>query len=96
VLAGETLLVAGPPDVLSEDEAFEQPFHPEVVAKKAEQDAAYQGDSGATFMALSADSGESLFELDLTAPPVWDGMAVADGRVYVTTMDGAVVCLGGE
>ncbi|MHC4404920.1 MAG: outer membrane protein assembly factor BamB family protein [Planctomycetota bacterium] len=81
VLAGETLLVAGPPDVLSEDEAFDRPFDAEVRAKKAAQDAAYDGKSGAVLMALSTAEGETLCQLDLAAPPVWDGMAVAEDRL---------------
>ena len=38
--------------------------------------------------------GEELARLDLASPPVWDGMAVADGRLYMTTRDGKVVCMG--
>jgi hypothetical protein len=94
VLAGETLLVSGPPDVLSEDEAFDRPFDQDVRAAKQQQDEAYLGQGGAVLMALSADKGETLCELDLAAPPVWDGMAVAEGRVYMTTVDGRVLCLG--
>jgi hypothetical protein len=28
------------------------------------------------------------------AAPVFDGMAAAGGRLYLSTVDGAVVCLG--
>jgi len=96
VLAGETLLVAGPPDVLSEDEAFNQPFDPEVKAKATEQDAAYEGKCGAVLMALSTTDGKTLCQLDLAAPPVWDGMAVAEDRLYMATVNGKVVCMGGR
>jgi hypothetical protein len=96
VLAGRTLLVAGPPDVLSEDEAFERPFDPEIQAKKTAQDAAYQGKGGALLMVLSAADGETLCQVDLAAPPVWDGMAVADGRLYMAAVDGALVCMAGR
>jgi hypothetical protein len=95
-LAGQTLLVAGPPDVLSEDEAFDRPFDPEVQAKKAAQDAAYEGKSGALLMALSAADGKTLCQLDLPAPPVWDGMAVTESGLYMATVDGKVVCLEGK
>jgi len=96
VLAGGTLLVAGPPDVLNEDEAFERPFDPPIEAKKAAQDAAYEGKGGALLMALSATEGETIYRLDLAAPPVWDGMAVADDRLYLATVDGEVICMAGR
>ncbi|MBL7041068.1 MAG: PQQ-binding-like beta-propeller repeat protein [Pirellulaceae bacterium] len=95
-LAGGKLLVAGPPDVLDEDEAYNRPFAGDVKAAKVQQDAAYKGDGGAVLMALSADEGEAVFQVDLPAPPVWDGMAVTENRVYMTTVDGKVVCMDGR
>jgi len=96
VLAGDTLFVAGPPDVLSEDEAFNRPFDTQVVASISEQDAAYQGKRGALLLGVSTDQGQQSFKLDLPAPPVWDGMAAAEGRLFVCTVDGRVTCLGAE
>jgi outer membrane protein assembly factor BamB len=96
VLAGETLLVAGPHDVLSEDAAFDRPFDADIQTKIAQQDAAYDGTSGALLMALSKAEGESRSELELAAPPVWDGMAVAQDRLFVATTDGDLLCFGGE
>jgi hypothetical protein len=29
----------------------------------------------------------------IKAPPVWDGMAAANGRLYIATVDGKVICL---
>ena len=95
VLAGKTLLVAGPPDVLSEDEAFNRPFARDIEASKKDQDDAYEGKGGALLMALSTDEGKTLCQLDLAAPPVWDGIAVTENRLYMATVDGNVVCLGG-
>jgi hypothetical protein len=96
VLAGDSLFIAGPPDVLSEDDAFDRPNDPQVVAKIAEQDAAYQGKHGALLLAVSATKGNRIFQLDLSAPPVWDGMAVADGRLFISRKDGRLSCLGAE
>jgi hypothetical protein len=42
---------------------------------------------------FQADSGVSRGDLTLSAPPVWDGMAVAAGRVLVAKTDGALECL---
>jgi len=36
--------------------------------------------------------GETITEIELPAPAVWDGMAAADGRLYVSLTDGRLVC----
>ena len=59
----------------------------------AEQDAAMAGEKGANLWAVSATDGKRLGELRLDATPVWDGMAAADGKLYLTTTDGKVRCL---
>ena len=38
--------------------------------------------------------GEVSGEVKLVSPPVWDGMAVAQGRLYVASVDGKVRCFG--
>jgi hypothetical protein len=43
---------------------------------------------------VSSDNGQMASELKLKSPPVWDGMAVAQGRLYVATVDGKVLCFG--
>ena len=92
VLAGETLFVAGPPDVLDEDEAFKRPGDPQVKDTIMEQDAAYEGKRGALLMGVSTKDGRPVIRLDLSSEPVWDGMAVADGRLYLATKDGKLLC----
>jgi len=44
-------------------------------------------------LVLSAADGKTLARKDLPAP-VWDGMASAGGRLYVSTQNGNLVCLG--
>ena len=94
VLAKDTLFVAGPPDVVDEDEAFKRPFDPQVVAKLAKQDEAYRGKHGAILMAVSTKNGQEVSKLDLPAPPVWDGMAAAQGCLFVSGQDGQLTCFG--
>jgi len=96
VLADETLFIAGPPDVIDEDQAFKQIHAPETKARLADQVAAYEGKKGALLCAVSATNGEKLAELELDAPPVFDGMAAAAGRLYLATTDGEVLCLAEE
>jgi outer membrane protein assembly factor BamB len=94
-LAGGTLFIAGPPVVWDEDETFDRPDEPAVKAKLAQQNAALAGKSGALLWAVAASDGAKLAEHRLESPPAWDGMAAANGRLYISTTDGNVLCLAG-
>ncbi|MBC8874554.1 MAG: PQQ-binding-like beta-propeller repeat protein [Planctomycetes bacterium] len=95
-LAGDTLVVAGPPDVLDEDAAFQAFTDESTQEQVARQDAALKGQSGAILQTVDAKTGETLAEHQLESPPVFDGLIVAGGRVFIATTDGHVVCLGQE
>ncbi len=92
VVADKTLFVAGPPDVVDEIEAFGHFKEPDVLSKLAEQAAALEGEKGGLLWAVSAEDGKKLAEYKLQSPPVFDGMAAAGGQLYLSTMDGNVVC----
>ncbi|MFQ6130499.1 MAG: PQQ-binding-like beta-propeller repeat protein [Armatimonadota bacterium] len=96
VLAGDTLFIAGPPDLIDEEEVFTSHGERETAAKLREQAAALEGRKGALLWAVSAADGAKLAEYDLEAPPVWDGMAAANGRLYLSTVDGEVLCMAAE
>ncbi|MFI5381954.1 MAG: PQQ-binding-like beta-propeller repeat protein, partial [Tepidisphaerales bacterium] len=42
-----------------------------------------------------SSSGKLLCETQVP-PPAWDSLAAADGRLFLTTQDGRVLCLGGK
>ncbi|MHB8900044.1 MAG: outer membrane protein assembly factor BamB family protein, partial [Thermoguttaceae bacterium] len=44
---------------------------------------------------IAAGDGSLKAEAQLP-PPVWDGMAVARGRIFYTTLEGKLLCLGGK
>ena len=44
--------------------------------------------------AFKSDNGQRVKELKLVSPPVFDGMAVAQGRVFISTQDGRLSCYG--
>jgi outer membrane protein assembly factor BamB len=44
-------------------------------------------------LALSASDGTELAKYELDAAPIFDGMAVAYGRLYISMMDGSLVCM---
>jgi hypothetical protein len=79
VLADAQLFISGPPDVIPEDDPL----------------AAIEGRMGAPLWALSAADGKKLAEVcHLDAPPVFDGLIAARGRLFVSTTDGRVTCWG--
>jgi len=83
VLAGEALFVAGVPDIANPADRFATL-------------AVLKGDKGAQLQAYSAVDGRKLAEYELTAPPVFDGLIAADGRLYWSTTDGKVMCMAGQ
>ncbi len=42
----------------------------------------------------SRDAGKPVTEFTLDAVPAYDGLAVADRRVYVSMQDGTIACFG--
>jgi len=57
-------------------------------------EASYDGRKGGLLWTLSALDGVPTGELDLPAPPVWDGLAAAASNLYLPLKDGTVLCLG--
>lgn len=77
--SGKILLVAGTIE--------KQPGEPGQIAP-------YRGLGPGRLYVLSAADGRTLGELDLDAAPVWDGMAAAAGRLFISLNDGRLICLG--
>jgi len=77
-LADDVLFVAGTPVAFPEGD----------LAK------AYEGRMGGILWAASASDGEKLAQYTLDAPPTWDGLAAANGRLFVSLADGRVMCMG--
>ena len=95
-LAGNTILVGGPPDTIDEEYAFERlaAKDPAILEELKEQNEALEGRRGAKMWAVNVETGEQSTGLDLTAPPVWDGITSANGQVFVSTVDGRLQCFG--
>lgn len=91
-LTPKTLFVAGLPDILDEQPLNFHRNDPELQAKAAAQADAWQGASGGTLMAIAPADGAVLARYQLGAVPTFDGMAVAEGRLYIVQEDGSVVC----
>jgi outer membrane protein assembly factor BamB len=54
---------------------------------------ALEGKAGASLMAIVPEDGRVLAEMTLAAAPVWDGMAVAQGNLYLSLANGQILCL---
>jgi len=96
VLAGGTLLAAGPPDLVDEKASFGRSGDPGVRKAMEAQQEALEGRRGGLLWAVSAEDGRKLSELRLESPPVFDGMIASGGRLYLATVDGRVLCLAGK
>ncbi len=88
VLAGDTLHLAGPPELLALSDGTVG--RQDLIAAQT----AYDGEGGAVLCAVSANNGELLQQTELDSPPVLDGLIAAGGRLYLVTMDGRVSCFG--
>ncbi|MEW6357607.1 MAG: PQQ-binding-like beta-propeller repeat protein [Planctomycetota bacterium] len=94
VVAGDAIFAAGPPAVADEMDVYMAYGDPQVQAKLDDHVAAFEGKKGAVLMAVAKADGKKLSAYRLDSPPVFDGMIAAGGRLFVSTMDGKVVCLG--
>ena len=56
--------------------------------------ALYAGQEGGALLRVAATDGSQQSAAELESPPVWDGMAAAAGRLFISTQAGEVICLG--
>lgn len=94
VKANDKLFIAGPPDLIDEENTFQRTMarDPKLASQLIEQDDALTGKSGGLMRVVSATDGKTLAEYKLDTLPAWDGMAASGGRLYMSTTDGRVVC----
>ncbi|MEK6239601.1 MAG: PQQ-binding-like beta-propeller repeat protein, partial [Planctomycetales bacterium] len=83
------LFVAGPPNLVKPEgtgEAALRLRNPDQVRD------AWDGKKGGVLWVASVENGSKLSEYKLKSPPVFDGMAAGNGRVFIATADGKIVC----
>jgi len=93
VLTPDTLFTAGPPDVVDEAKVFHRLDRPAVQEALARQCAALKGREGAILYAANVRDGRQVAAYQLVSPPVWDGLAAAQGQFFLAAIDGTVSCL---
>ena len=96
VLGGSKLFIVGPPDIIDEEDTFQKLTEkdPEVQKLLDEQDAVLEGKDGARLLSVNIDTGEVESNLKLDSLPAWDGMAGANGHLYLSTLDGKLIRFG--
>jgi outer membrane protein assembly factor BamB len=72
------LVVAGLPDVVDPEDPL----------------GAFEGRRGGVLCIFDKTTGREISQQTLPSPPVFNGLAAARGRLFVTMQDGAVACLG--
>jgi hypothetical protein len=95
VKAGNKLIVCGPEKIVDEQDAAHRYPDKSVLEKLKEQDAILDGQRGSHLWVVDTENGKILERHELPQLSAWDGMAAADGHVYLATRDG-VTCLGGQ
>ena len=90
--AGDYLYVAGPPDIVDEEDAFDRFGDRRMQARLRQQSLALTGKTGGVMYVVSPATGDTLAEHRLSVVPAWDGMIAVNGRLYMSMLDGTVVC----
>ena len=77
LLAGDKLIVAGPPDKLVSGDPL----------------AAFEGRAGAVLQIFSTSDGKAVLSIELKSSPVFDGISLAGEKLYICTEDKKLICL---
>ncbi len=94
-MADNMLFLAGPPDIKIIDQPgiYKRAAQPEFQKKLAHQNRVLSGDEGAILWVIDKRDGNKLAEYRLEHMPVFDGMAAAKQSVFLSTVDGRLVCM---
>ena len=56
--------------------------------------AVYRGERGGLLRTYAISDGSESSRQTQESPPVWDGMAATEGRLYMAAVDASIVCFG--
>jgi hypothetical protein len=95
-LAGNRLFIAGPRDMIDEEETFKRLSErdTEVQNLLSVQDDALEGKISGLLLCVDCETSKIECEIDLGTLPAWDGLAGANGSLFLSTLDGRVCCYG--
>jgi outer membrane protein assembly factor BamB len=96
VLANDRIFIAGPLDVADEKELWGRSNEKIFQEKMSEQAAWLKGEYGGIIQVFSKRDGKKLAEKKLAYLPVFDGLAAANGKLYMATQCGSIICYEGK
>ncbi|MHC4743520.1 MAG: outer membrane protein assembly factor BamB family protein [Planctomycetota bacterium] len=92
LVAEDKIFVAGPPDIIKAQ--AEQQDQALVLENPDEALQTWTGQKGGAILCtVSTENGEALEQYKLDSQPVFDGMAAANGRLYIAQKNGKLICL---
>lgn len=97
-LAQKTLFIAGPEDVVDEEDAVARMTKGDetILPLVKQMDDNLEGKNGAKLLAVDTTTGKVLSTTTLSSPPTWDGLTAAQGSVFLTTLSGKLQCLSAK
>ena len=96
VLANERLFIAGPRDVADEKKLWGRSNEAIFQEKMGAQAAWLEGRHGGIMQVFSKRDGKKLAEKKLAYLPAFDGLVAANGKLYMATECGSLVCYQGK
>ncbi|MBF0196940.1 MAG: PQQ-binding-like beta-propeller repeat protein [Planctomycetes bacterium] len=100
VKAGDLVYVAGPEDITNEfkeeTSLRQDPNKQDSLDRLKKQSDLYSGSQGSLLWAISAKDGKVQEKMTLDILPVFDGMISAGGKIYFSSVNGEIMCMGGE
>jgi hypothetical protein len=93
VLSGDLLFMVGPANLFTTSpEGKDRPYDLSSRESLLAQDAALKGANGSILTAVSAKNGNKLAEYKIESLPAWDGLAAANDSLFISTLNGKVLC----
>ncbi len=88
VLAGDRMVMAGPPDLGRKTTG--------ILAYENEEEAlsGFHGEKGVVLRIVSVQDGSEVSQCELTSMPVFDGMSTAAGKLFISLKNGTIECWG--
>jgi len=96
VLANDRLFVAGPRDVVDEKKMWGRSNDEDFQKKMRLQADWLAGTRGAVMQVFSKTDGKKLAETPLDYLVAFDGLIAADGKLFLVTENGSIVCYQGQ
>jgi hypothetical protein len=92
LVADKHIVIAGPEDKVNENAVFRKIRDPKIRAQLAEQAEMLAGKHGGVLWIVDCQTGEKVYELKLDTIPVFDGMSAARQRLYMSAVNGKLIC----